>query len=185
MPIDNPEEDDPENWNIQTPAYTYTQADLETMYGEYFIPTGTSLQLECNLCNKRAPTATWIYNCVYTHQPYKPHSEMRPEFLQNKPWWKDQNVIRTAEDHYDEYGNVYFTNTPSTIFLSPEIYPISEEEVPQFNIPQINVSFHDDEIYCYQDLPSTSQSSETYQAEPEERFNLDHYLPQSNLDHEA
>jgi hypothetical protein len=108
----------------------------------------------CMTCQKQTPLGQYVHNCTYGNKLGQVHPDMRPEYLNNSPWWEiTPSPVSSGENSPELYsstpingpvkwttsaqGNVYLTDATDDdvpdINSSPEMTPNS----PRFN------RFHD------------------------------------------
>jgi hypothetical protein len=135
IPVDNPEEN-PNNWTIYTPAYTYNQPMLDQQYADHILQVTNSQNQEelhwCLKCNKHLPRDRFVHNCVYGYKLGQQHAEMRSECLSNTPWWEipyDESSDNNQEENYYADDEEYYSipNSPST----PQSW-YNEDEIAEY-----------------------------------------------------
>jgi len=103
--MDWEEEKEENNWEVATPAYTYTGKELQQLYKPHLeaIPNyfeGGITARKCNICERVIPKNKSIHSCRMTIFPPEKrkrlpirngpgyyHPEMNPQYLYNEPWW--------------------------------------------------------------------------------------------------
>ena len=130
IPVDNPEEN-PNNWTIYTPAYTYNQPMLDQQYADHILQGTNSQNPEefhwCLKCNKHLPRDRFVHNCVYGYKLGQQHAEMRSECLSNTPWWEIPYDESSDNNYADDEEYYSIPNSPST----PQSW-YNEDEIAEY-----------------------------------------------------
>ena len=109
-----------------TPAYTYSHKELEYLHeamikekqviaNQPITRGGSRCDFSCDIenhhvhtyckgCQRNLPYGTTIHNCKCGTGIGKIHFNINPDFLINKPWWKEPDeVIEQNRQHYARY----------------------------------------------------------------------------------
>lgn len=167
LPVDNPN-DDSKQWTIYTPAYTYDQPMLDRQYADYMVQVNTTdSQHEetfhlCFLCNRHLPVDRYVHNCTYGYGLGQQHTEMRPEYLVNTPWWEVRSPTSESDSSDASYPCFNSWNEDNSGRNSPDLYT----SIP-YNGPtkwttddQCNTYLTDDDDYYT--APNSPDSSPSY-----------------------
>jgi hypothetical protein len=139
MPIDNPK-DHPSQWTVYTPAYKYDQPMLDRMYAENMLQAsvdqGEAYNL-CMTCQKQTPLGQYVHNCTYGNKLGQVHPDMRPEYLNNSPWWEiTPSPVSSGENSPELYSSTpingpvkWTTSAQGNVYLTDA----TDDEVPDIN----------------------------------------------------
>ena len=107
--------------NLDTTAYTYTREEVLELYAANLkeknvvanqpITRGGSkctdacdtenhhIHTYCKMCKRNLWHGTVIHNCTFGFGSGEIHPEMDPQFIKNKPWWKEPLAVQ----HHNNY----------------------------------------------------------------------------------
>ena len=84
------------------------------------------VHMYCTLCKRNLHYGTVAHDCVFGMEKGQLHPDMKPEYLINKPWWKDPFLVQASR---------LIINPAYLLYLTSLYYnvPISTPSIPELD----------------------------------------------------
>src|ERR1043166_2550323 len=91
----------------------------------------------CITCQKQIPLGQYVHNCTYGNKLEQVHPNMRPEYLNNSPWWEiTPSPTSSGENSPELYSSTPINGSVKwTISAQGNVYltDATEDDVPDIN----------------------------------------------------